>query len=121
MTKLTDTQSILLSTAAQRDTLSIMPLPETLRPQGAAKAIDALLKRDLIEEPETNEATAVHRTDGDLRFGLFATSAGLAAIGVEGAKETATDAPTASPLPRSTRPRRFYHCCNATLALRSPN
>ena len=48
----------------------------------AAKAIGALLAAALIEERETSALVEVHRTDGDLNFGLYVTPAGLAAIGV---------------------------------------
>ena len=41
----------------------------------------------LISERETNDAAAVYRTDGDLRFGIFITPAGLQAIGIEPATE----------------------------------
>lgn len=84
MTKLTDTQCVLLSTAAQRENLSIYPLPTSLRPGGGqSKAITALTTRGLINERETTDTAAVSRTDGDYRYGLFVTPAGLTAIGVE--------------------------------------
>jgi hypothetical protein len=82
MPKLNDTQLILLSTAAQRDGGSLMPLPETLADAGdrATKAITMLIKRSFAEERETNDAASVFRTDGDLGFGAFITEAGIAAI-----------------------------------------
>ena len=65
MTKLTDMQCVLLSTAAQRDTLSVYPLPMSLKPGGGLhKALTALSTRGLIEERETTDAAAVSRTDG---------------------------------------------------------
>ena len=83
MTTLSDTQAILLSTASQRESGSILPLPACLKPGGGtSKAVDALLTRGLAEERETDDASAMRRTDGDLRFGVFITAAGLAAIGV---------------------------------------
>ena len=84
MTNLSDIQAILLSTASQREGGSLLPLPASLKPGGGtAKALDALAKRGLIEESETSDPDAVRRADGDLRFGLFITAAGLTAIGVE--------------------------------------
>lgn len=84
MTKLTDTQCVLLSTATKRKSLSIYPLPSSLKPGGGLhKALTALSARGLIEERETTEPTAISRTDGDYRYGLYATPTGLAAIGVE--------------------------------------
>ena len=83
MTTLSDTQAILLSTASQREGGSIVPLPACLKPGGGtSKAVDALLTRCLAEELETDDASAARRVDGDLRFGVFITAAGLAAIGV---------------------------------------
>lgn len=84
MTKLTDTQAILLSTASQREDGSVLPLPASLKPGGGtSKALAALLKNGLVEERETSETAAVHRTDGDLCFALVLTPAGAHAIGIE--------------------------------------
>lgn len=84
MTNLTDTQRILLASAAQRDNGSLLPLPNMIAPGGgAAKALAALVKRRLAEERETKEPATVHREADDVRFGLFVTAAGLSAIGVE--------------------------------------
>jgi len=92
MTKLTDTQAILLSTASQRDDHSLYPLPDTITAGAAVtKAIKTLIAKRFAEERETHVAAAVHRTDGDLRYGLFATDAGLAAIGIGEAPAVATD------------------------------
>ena len=83
MTKLNDTQLILLSTAAQRDGGSIYPTPDTLAADRVAKALAGLVKRGLAEERETSDPANVHRSDGDLRFGVFITDAGSKAIGVD--------------------------------------
>ena len=92
MTKLTDTQSILLSAASQRDDGSVLPLPASLKPSGGtAKALTALLNRGLVEERVTDDATAVHRAEGDARYGLFLTAAGADAIGVEPSASSAID------------------------------
>lgn len=94
MTKLTDTQCVLLSTAAKRENLSIYPLPTSINPSGGLhKALAALFTRALIEERETTEPTAVSRTDGDYRYGLYVTSTGLVAIGVEYDDEADIDKP----------------------------
>lgn len=102
MPKLNDTQTILLSTASQRDDRSLYPLPDTITVGPAVtKAISALISKTLAEEHETSEGTATHRTDGDIRFGVFATDAGLAAIGI-GESENAAAEPAAKP-PRLTK------------------
>ena len=90
MIKLTDTQCVLLSAAAKRDSLSLYPLPEGLKPKGGlALTMSPLSQRRLIEERETFRHAEVYRTDGDDRFGLFVTPAGLTAIGVECGGQTA--------------------------------
>jgi hypothetical protein len=97
MPKLNDTQLILLSAAAQRDDRSLYPLPDTLQANArTTKAIAALIEKALVEERETSSAAALHRTDGDVRYGLFATDAALTAIGIgDGADEGASNPPPA--------------------------
>ena len=61
---------------------------------GVARSFASLIAKGLAEEREVTDAALVHRTDGDLRFGLFITTAGKQAIGiVEG--EVPSPAPTA--------------------------
>jgi hypothetical protein len=52
MPKLSDTQAVLLATAAARADLSVLPAPETIRLEGAAleRSLGALLRRGLIAE-----------------------------------------------------------------------
>jgi hypothetical protein len=104
MPNLTDTQSILLSAASRRADLSLYPLPEPqARSGGTGKSIAALIKAGFAEEREAGVGQAVSRTDGDIRFGVFATAAGLAAIGIEAqAQYVATD-PASDPAPRATK------------------
>jgi hypothetical protein len=84
MAKLTDTQSILLAHAAQQENGSIYPLPPALlAEERASKAIDQLAARGLIAERETGCAKETCRSDGDLSYGLFITSIGLIAIGID--------------------------------------
>jgi hypothetical protein len=106
MPKLNDTQTILLSTAAQRDDGSLYPLPETLNPGARTiKAIASLVTAQLLEERETRDTNSIARTDGDLSFGLYITTAGLAAIGIEPA-EVEADAPEVSLAPADEPPAR---------------
>jgi len=98
MPKLNDTQLILLSAAAQREDLNLYPLPDTLQANArTTKAITALVEKALVEERETTSAAAVHRADGDVRYGLFATPAGLTAIGIDDG--VGEDAPAPTPVP----------------------
>lgn len=106
MAKLNDIQLILLSTAAQREGGSLLPLPEALADAGgrATKAIAALIKRSFAEERETTEPASVHRNDGDIRFGVFITEAGIAAIdGGSGTNEKADALPTPPKLERASK------------------
>ena len=84
MTNLSDTQRILLSCASQRASGSLLPLPASIKPGGGtAKALAALIKHGFAEERQTEDATIVARGDGDTRYGLFVTPAGLIVIGIE--------------------------------------
>jgi hypothetical protein len=112
MTQLSDTQLVILSTAAQREDRNVLPLPGSLRGGAAAKVVGALLSRELIAETTTDIQTKadaalnrVWRNDEDGRaILLHITDAGLAAIGIEPedantAPAGATDAPTEEPAP----------------------
>ena len=83
MTKLSDTQAVILSAAAQRDDGAVLPLPETLKIKGGAvdKVLGSLKAKGLIEHLGTPR--------GDDPPPLRITRAGLEAIGVE----TEDDAP----------------------------
>src|SRR6056297_56487 len=91
MTKLSDTQLVILSAAAQRADRNVLPLPGSLRGGAAAKVVGALLKRGLIAETTTDSQTKadpalnrIWRNDEDGKaILLHITDAGLAAIGVE--------------------------------------
>jgi Protein of unknown function (DUF3489) len=101
MTKLSDTQAILLSAAAQRADGNLLPLPGSLRGGAAVKVVGALLSRGLAREEVTDRTTradsamnTVWRNEDDGRAVLLKiTPEGLAAIGVEA---------TAEPEPEST-------------------
>ena len=128
MTKLSDTQAIILSAAAQREDRNVLPLPGSLRGGAAAKVVGALLKRGLIAETATDSQTKadaalnrIWRNDDDGRaILLHITDAGLAAIGVEpegadSAPSGADEAPSAEapqdvpaeadPAPKARTPR----------------
>ncbi|WCR11993.1 DUF3489 domain-containing protein [Paracoccus stylophorae] len=128
MTKLSDTQLVILSATAQREDRNVLPLPGSLRGGAAAKVVGALLSRGLIAETTTDSQTKadaalnrIWRNDEDGRaILLHITDAGLAAIGVEpeggdsaptGADEAPSaaapqDAPAeADPAPKARTPR----------------
>ena len=101
MTKLSDTQAIILSAAAQREDRIALPLPESLRGGAAAKVVGAMLAKGFLEEVDADlrKDEPVWRETGDGHgVTLVATDAGLAAIGIETedanpAPAGATDAP----------------------------
>jgi hypothetical protein len=75
MTRLSDTQLVILSAAAQREDLSVLPLPDSLTLKGGAlnKVMDSLRSRGLIR---------VLGGDGGSER-VVITSEGMAVIGVE--------------------------------------
>lgn len=100
--KLSDTQLVILNSAANRADHSLLPFPESLTVKGAAldKVIATLHKRNLIEERRiVNGATEWRRDDENVAYGLFITTTGLLALGIE---ETGTARPqqAAAAMPR---------------------
>jgi hypothetical protein len=77
MTKLSDTQAVILSAASQREDGAVLPLPETLKIKGGAldKVLGSLEAKGLIEHQGTPR--------GDDPSPLCITRAGLEAISVE--------------------------------------
>jgi hypothetical protein len=75
MTRLSDTQLVILGAAAQRADLAVLPLPDTLKLKGGAltNVMDSLRNRGLIR--------VVGAEGGPQR--VVITSEGMAAIGVE--------------------------------------
>jgi predicted ArsR family transcriptional regulator len=84
MTRLSDTQLVILGAAAQRADLSVLPLPETLKLKGGAlnKVMDSLRNKGFIR---------VIETDGRPQR-VVLTSEGMAVIGVEREDEGQTTA-----------------------------
>ena len=93
MPKLTDTQLVILTAAAQRNDGAVLPLPKTLEAGNAAASntLRSLIKRGLIAERQAQAKEAIWRETGDLRLALLITDAGLTAIGID-PMETAADA-----------------------------
>jgi hypothetical protein len=89
MTRLSDTQLVILSAAAQRADLSILPLPDSLTLKGGAlnKVMDSLRNRGLIR---------VLGGDGGPER-VVITSEGMAAIGVEAEDDKAPTAADTAP------------------------
>lgn len=85
MTELTDTQAILLTTAAIRESGMLLPAPETITAQSdrVRKAISSLIARGLAAEMEVS----LLRSEGDNHVGAVITDAGRAAIGAIDVKD----------------------------------
>jgi hypothetical protein len=77
MTRLSDTQAVILSAASQRDDGAVLPLPDTLKIKGGAvdKVLGSLKAKGLIDH--------LGAPRGDDPPPLRITRAGLEAIGVE--------------------------------------
>lgn len=106
MTRLTDSQLLILNAAAQREDGNVLPLPGSLRGGAATKVVGALLSRGLVAEHVTDGITkadpalnTVWRNDDEGRaVVLRITEAGLAAIGAEpDAGDSAPEAATENP------------------------
>ncbi|WGG59333.1 DUF3489 domain-containing protein [Brucella intermedia] len=85
MTKLSDTQAIILNAAAQREDRIALPLPESLRGGAAAKVVGAMLVKGFLEEVDADmrRGEPVWRETGDGHgTTLIITDAGFAAIGI---------------------------------------
>jgi hypothetical protein len=86
MTKLTDTQRIILSAASQRTDRLALPLPKSLKGGAVIKVIKPLIEKGLLEEVDANRKLndPVWRETADGHgVTLIITDAGLEAIAVE--------------------------------------
>jgi len=122
MTKLSDTQTIILSRAAQNEDRIALPLPESLRGGAAAKVVSAMLAKGFLEEVDADmrKAETVWRETGDGHgVTLVATDAGLAAIGIE--TEDANTATKKDPAPKVRTPREGTKQATLIAMLRAPD
>jgi hypothetical protein len=103
MTKLSDTQRVILSAASQRTDRLALPLPKSLKGGAAHKVVNALIKKGLLKEVRANRKLndPVWR-DSDEGHGLslIITEAGFAAIGIE-VEPQKTKPPKPEPKPAS--------------------
>lgn len=82
MPKLTDTQLVILSAAAQRQDGAVLPLLKSLKIKGRAvtKALESLRKKGLLEEqPAAPDMDAWREAEDGRRMMLVITEAGLLA------------------------------------------
>ncbi len=95
MTKLTDTQAMILSAATQREGAIALPLPPSLRGGAAKKVVGALLAKGCLAEVPAGRAPGTlvwDETDEGHFITLVATADGLTAIGIEPEGADAADA-----------------------------
>ena len=91
MPKLTDTQLVILSTAAQRQDSAVLPLPKSLKIKGggATKTLEGLREKGLLnEKPAARNAAAWREGEDGRRMMLVITDAGLQALDGEPAGES---------------------------------
>jgi DNA-binding MarR family transcriptional regulator len=103
MAKLTDTQLVILSAAAERDGGAILPLPKSLKTNKAAtKALKSLINRGLIiEQPAAKDDEVWRETKDGGRLVLVIADAGLTAIGAD-----ADDQPETQPAAATAQPKK---------------
>ena len=86
MTKLTETQTIILSAGAQRPENIALPLPKGLAGAAAKMAVTKMMMRGWLQEVDANlrRGEPLWREPGDGHgTTLVVTDAGLLAIGIE--------------------------------------
>jgi len=86
MTKLTDTQAVILSAASQRTDHFALPLPKSLKGGAAHKVVNALVDKGLLKEVKANRKMndpIWRENDEGQILTLVITDAGFAAIGIE--------------------------------------
>ena len=108
MPKLTDSQLVILSAAAEREGGAVLPLPKLLKTKGAAvtKTLDNLRKKGLLEEkPAAPETESWRESDDGRRMMLVITDAGLQAIDSGADGEADTKSASKKPQPKKRRGR----------------
>ena len=122
MTKLSDTQTIILSRAAQNEDRVALPLPDSLRGGAAAKVVGAMLTKGFLQEVDADmrKGEPVWRETGDGHgVTLVATDTGLAAIGIE--VESSEAKPTEDSAPKTRTPREGTKQATLIAMLRAPD
>ena len=84
MTKLNDTQLVLLTSASKRDSGNILPFPDSLtsKPPQIRTAIARLIDCGLVDEVEVPISEPCWREEDERRLGLILNDAGRSAIGL---------------------------------------
>ena len=112
--RLSDTQLVILASAAGRTDLRVMPVLESVKAHGAAltRSLQSLLKRGfLVESPAETDDVEWRRDDEGAPLTLKISEQGLASLGIEG-PEGHSASHTQSRTKR-TRPVPLIHTTNA--------
>lgn len=102
MTKLSDTQAILLTTAAARENGMLLPVPDTITAPAVAvrKSIASLAARGFAAEVDVAQQSLAWRSEGESHVGAVITDAGRAAIGLVDGGENSSPPPAEPPSPK---------------------
>jgi hypothetical protein len=103
MTKLTDTQLIVLSSAANHDE-GLATRPANLNAAAAMKVASSLIDKGLVREIRAKTDAPVWHENDDGRFALKITRAGREAIGVD--DEEGQQAASSSATPDASKPKK---------------
>ena len=104
MTKLSDTQRVILSGASQRTDRLALPLPKSLKGGAAHKVVNALIEKGLLKEVRANRKLGDpvwRENDEGHGLTLIITDTGFAAIGIE-VEPQKIKAPKSEPKPVTT-------------------
>ena len=108
MPKLSDTQLVILSTAARRKDGAVLPFPRSLKVNKAAATtvLKSLLKKGLVaERPAAADEAHWRETRDGGRTALVITEVGLQAIGVEVDRKTSKQSSSTKAQPKQRRRR----------------
>jgi hypothetical protein len=102
MTKLTDTQLIILGKACERPDGAVYPLTTKLRGGAVTKVLSSLIAKGLLKEVRAKrDETVWRRDDEDRPLTLYATAAAYQALGIE--QEASVPETAAPDRPKRTR------------------
>jgi DNA-binding MarR family transcriptional regulator len=111
MSRLSDSQLVILSAACQRPDRCVFPVKSKLKGNAVGNVLKSLLKKDLIEEVRTKsrDDTVWRHDEEHGRMTLLATKAAFAALSIEmpqEAEEPETGGIVAQPAPAESEPKK---------------
>jgi DNA-binding MarR family transcriptional regulator len=111
MSRLSDSQLVILSAACQRPDRCVFPVKSKLKGNAVGNVLKSLLKKDLIEEVRTKsrDDTVWRHDEEHGRMTLVATKAAFAALSIEmpqEAQEPEAGGVVAQPVPAESEPKK---------------